>query len=223
MSQELWNDVDRYIVEQLLEDDPALDRALMTSREYGLPAINVAPNQGKLLHLLVRSLRARRILELGTLGGYSTIWLARALPPDGQLITLELSEKHAEIARQNIEHAGFGDQVEIRVGPALEGLAQLSAQHAEPFDLIFIDADKPNTAEYFEGSLSLARVGTVIFVDNLVRQGGLIDEQSTDENIVGMRRLMDALHGDDRVSVTAVQTVGSKGHDGFAYAVVDRV
>jgi len=214
--QELWTAVDAYLVDALLAPDPALDAALERSREAGLPEIAVAPNQGKLLHLLARIAGARRILEVGTLGGYSTIWLARALPADGHLVTLELDPKHAEVARSNLDAAGVGDRVDIRVGPALETLAALD----EPFDFVFIDADKANIPTYVEESLRLSHPGTVIVVDNTVRKGGIVDADSTDANVVGTRAMYALLSGHPRIDATAVQTVGSKGHDGFTLGVV---
>jgi predicted O-methyltransferase YrrM len=219
VTQELWTAVDRYITDQLVPSDAALDAALAASAANGLPPINVAPNQGKLLHVLARCVGARRILEVGTLGGYSTIWLARALPPGGRLITLEAEPKHAEVARANIERAGLAHVVEIRLGRAADTLPRLAEEAGEPFDLVFIDADKPGNAEYFAWALRLARVGSVIVVDNVVREGAVVDA-SGDANAQGARRLFEALAREPRVAATAVQTVGSKKHDGFAIAVV---
>jgi predicted O-methyltransferase YrrM len=220
MADQPWAAVDTYLCDLLLEPDPSLDAALEASREGGLPAINVAPNQGKLLNLLVRSLGASSVLEIGTLGGYSTIWMARALPEKGRLITLEAVEKHASVAQGNLERAGVAERVEIRLGAALDSLKQLANQGAGPFDFIFIDADKENTRPYFEWSLKLSRVGTVIFVDNVVRSGGISDLDTTDSQVLGVREWLDVVSGDKRVDVTAVQTVGSKGYDGFALAYV---
>jgi predicted O-methyltransferase YrrM len=220
MSQEQWTAVDRYITDLLVPPDPALDAALQASASAGLPAINVAPNQGKLLHLLARVHGARRILEIGTLGGYSTIWLARALPADGRLITLESDPKHAEIARANIERAGLADVVELRLGRAQETLPQLLAEGQGPFDLIFIDADKPSNAEYFAWALKLARIGSLIIVDNVVRRGAVADAQSDDPSVQGARRFYEFLAAEPRVSASAIQTVGIKGYDGFAIALV---
>jgi len=220
MSQEQWTAVDRYITDLVVRPDPALDAALRDSAAAGLPAINVSPSQGKLLHLLARAQGARRILEIGTLGGYSTIWLARALPAGGRLITLESDEKHAEVARANIARAGLSDVVELRLGPALDTLPTLAAEGCGPFDLIFIDADKPNNAEYFAWALKLSRRGSVIIVDNVVRKGAVIDAASTDETVLGVQRFYEVLAAERRVSATAIQTVGSKGYDGFAMALV---
>ncbi len=200
--------------------DPALDAALEASVAAGLPPINVSPTQGKLLHLLVRIQGTRNILEIGTLGGYSTIWLARALPGDGRLITLEFDPKRAEVARANFLRAGLADVVELRVGRALDTLPQLAAEGRGPFDLIFIDADKPSTADYFAWALKLSRRGNVIIVDNVVRKGAVSDAASDDPNVHGMRRFFDALAAEKRVSATVIQTVGSKGYDGLAIAFV---
>lgn len=216
MTQELWSTIDEYIVSKLVPSDAALEAALSTSRERGLPAINVAPNQGKLLSLLAEMQGAKHILEIGTLGGYSTIWLARALPSDGTLITLERDAKHAEVARENLQRAGLGAQVEVRVGAALELLPQLARESLPPFDFVFIDADKQSIPEYFQWSLQLSRVGSVIVVDNVVRNGAVLDAKSQDPNVQGVRRFNELLANTARVSATAVQTVGSKGHDGFA-------
>jgi predicted O-methyltransferase YrrM len=187
MSKELWMDVDRFIDEHLVGPDPILERALRESAAAGLPAIAVSPAQGKMLHLLARIHGARRILELGTLGAYSTIWMARALPPGGRMITLELNPDFARTARANIEHAGFADVVEVRVGPALAGLEGLVAEAGEPFDLIFIDADKQTTPDYFRLALELSRPGGVIVVDNVIRDGALIDPATEDRGAIGMR------------------------------------
>jgi predicted O-methyltransferase YrrM len=220
MTKELWTDVDRYLVENLIPNDPALDAALQSNKTAGLPTIDVAPNQGKLLHLLARIQGARRILEIGTLGGYSTIWLARALPSDGKLITLEVDAKHAEVARANIERAGLSSLVQLRLGPALESLSQLHKEGAKPFDLIFIDADKENIPAYLEQSLHLSRPGTVIVIDNVIRDGAVINPEDPDPRVQGVRRFFAALAADPRLDATALQTVGSKGYDGFAIAIV---
>jgi predicted O-methyltransferase YrrM len=220
MTPELWTKVDEYINETLVPSDAALDNAVRKSNEAGLPQIQVSPSQGKLLHLLARTIGARRMLEIGTLGGYSTIWLARALPPDGKLITLEFSPKHAEVARGNIAAAGLAEKVELRLGPALETLPKLAAEKQAPFDFIFIDADKKSMPEYFDWALKLSRKGSLIFADNVVRSGGVVDVASTDPDIQGVRRFYQALHSEPRVCVTAVQTVGSKGYDGYALALV---
>jgi predicted O-methyltransferase YrrM len=219
VTEELWSSVDRYITGQLVPSDEALDAALAASAAAGLPAINVAPNQGKLLHVLARALGAQRILEVGTLGGYSTIWLARALPSGGSLITLEYDPKHADIARANVARAGLSHIVDIRLGKAIDTLPKIAAAGEGPFDLVFIDADKPGNADYFAWALRLSRVGSVIIVDNVVRNGGVIDPAG-DANVQGARRLYEAMAAEPRVTATAVQTVGAKGYDGFAIAVV---
>jgi predicted O-methyltransferase YrrM len=213
-----WTAVDDFLAATLLPADPALDAALAANTAAGLPAIDVAPNQGKFLHLLARIANARRILEVGTLGGYSTIWLARALPADGRLISLEVNPHHAAVAAKNIAHAGLTDLVDIRIGPALDSLAQLAAAGTEPFDFIFLDADKPPSPQYLAASLLLARPGTVIVADNVVREGKVID--SPDPAAEGVRRMLQDMAANPRLSSTAIQTVGSKGWDGFALAVV---
>jgi predicted O-methyltransferase YrrM len=217
-----WAAVDRYLGDLLLPADPALDAALEASAAAGLPAIAVSPTQGKLLHLLARLHGARRILEVGTLGGYSTIWLARALPPGGRLVTLEVNAAHAEVARANVARAGLSAVVDVRVGPALETLPRLAAEAGAgaPFDLVFIDADKPSTTEYFEWALALSRPGSVIVVDNVVRDGALADAASEDASVRGMRRFVERVAAEPRVSATGVQTVGAKGYDGFVLALV---
>jgi predicted O-methyltransferase YrrM len=228
-SQERWSAVDRYIVDHLLlGEDPALEAALRDSVAAGLPPIAVTPAQGKLLELLARVQGARTILELGTLGGYSTLWLARALPPGGRLVTLEANPRYAALARANIARAGYEDIVELRVGPALETLPELAAEGAGPFDLIFIDADKGNYPGYFEWSLKLSRPGTLIVGDNVVRDGAILDPDADDpsggnETIKGVRRFYEMLAagvGEGSISATAIQTVGDKGYDGFALAIV---
>ena len=220
MSQEQWSAVDRFITDLLVPADPALDAALSDSVAAGLPAISVSPNQGKFLHLLARLRGAHSILEIGTLGGYSTIWLARALPEGGRLITLEAEPKHAEIARANIARAGLTDVVELRLGLALETLPGIASEGVGPFDLVFIDADKVSTADYFTWALKLARRGSLIIVDNVVRKGAVADASSTDPDVQGVRRFYEVLAAEPRVSATAIQTVGSKGYDGFALALV---
>jgi predicted O-methyltransferase YrrM len=219
-TQNKWTAVDRYFTEQLSLSDAALDAALAANKAAELPPIDVTPNQGKLLYLFGRMIGARRILEIGTLGGYSTIWMARALPEGGRLITLEFSAKHAEVARANIARVGLSELVEIRVGAALETLPKIQAEMKEPFDLIFIDADKPNNSEYLGWAMKLSRPGTVIIVDNVVRDGAVIDAASTDKDVLGARRLFEVLGAEPRLSATALQTVGSKGYDGFAMAIV---
>jgi predicted O-methyltransferase YrrM len=218
--QEQWTAVDRYLTEALVPADPALDAALDASAAAGLPAINVAPNQGKLLMLLALIRGARSILEIGTLGGYSTIWLARALPADGHLITLESDPKHADVARANIARAGLAAVVELRLGRALDTLPQLAAERRGPFDLIFIDADKPSIPDYFTWALELSRRGSLIVIDNVVRGGAVADASSDDASVRGVRRMNELLAAERRVSATAIQTVGSKGYDGFALALV---
>jgi len=220
MSQEQWTAVDRYITDTLLSPDAALEAALKTSADAGLPLINVTPNQGKLLQLLAQAQGARNILEVGTLGGYSTIWLARALPAGGRLITLEFEPKHAEVARANIARAGLSDVVELRVGPALEMLPQLAAERRGPFDFIFIDADKANYPGYFTWALKLSRRGTLIVADNVVRKGAVIDADSKDPLVQGVRRFHELVAAEPRVSATTIQTVGDKGYDGFTLMLV---
>lgn len=220
MSLEQWNAVDRYISDTLLTTDPILDAALRSAADAGLPPISVAPNQGKFLQLLAMAQSARHILEIGTLGGYSTIWLARALPPDGRLVTLEFEPTHVEVAKANIERAGLSDVVELRVGAALETLPKLAAEKREPFDFIFIDADKENYPGYFEWALKLSRRGTTIIADNVVRNGEVINPDSADPRVQGVRRFHQLVAAEGRVSATAIQTVGSKGYDGFTMAVV---
>ena len=219
-TQNKWTAVDRYFAEQLSLSDSALDAALAANRAAELPVIDVAPNQGKLLQLLAQLVGARRILEIGTLGGYSTIWLARALPVGGRLITLESSPKHAEVARENIARAGLTELVEIRVGAALDTLPKVQAEILVPFDLIFIDADKPNNSEYLRWAMKLSRPGTLIIVDNVVRDGAVIDAASADKDVQGARRLFELMGAEPRLSATALQTVGSKGYDGFAIGIV---
>jgi len=220
MSQQLWTAVDTYICDTLIPQDALLDAVLRENAIAELPAMDVAPNQGKLLHLLARIRGAKRILEIGTLGGYSTIWLARALPPDGRLVTLEFEPKHAEVAAANIANAGLSDVVEIRVGPALDTLAKLHQEGCAPFDLIFIDADKPNNPGYLEWSLRLSRPGTVIIGDNVVRDGAVTDPANPDPRVQGVRQFIQMMADDPRLDATALQTVGSKGYDGFTLAVV---
>jgi predicted O-methyltransferase YrrM len=221
MGPELWTAVDDYFDRALVPADPALEAALASSVAAGLPRIGVAPNQGKMLQLLARLQGARRILEIGTLGGYSTIWLARALPPDGRLITLEVDPKHAEVAQDNIAAAGLADRVELRLGPAIETLPKLAAEGLGPFDLIFIDADKVNNPEYFSWAVELARPGTLIIVDNVVRRGEVVDPDSADPEIQAVHRLNALIASEPHVSAMALQTVGRKGHDGFVMALVN--
>jgi len=220
MDHDQWTAVDDYMIDQLVPPDAALDAALESSAAAGLPAIHVTPNQGKLLHLLARLVGARRILEIGTLGGYSTIWLARALPADGRLITLEVDPAYAAVAGANIQRAGLAELAQVRVGPAADTLQQLVGAGCKPFDLIFIDADKAATAEYFTWALRLARQGSLIVIDNVVRGGKVLDSASTDPSIQGVRRFFELAASERRVTATAIQTVGSKGYDGFAIALV---
>jgi predicted O-methyltransferase YrrM len=215
MDDKLWMAVDHYLAEKLIPNDPALKGAIERNTAAGLPAIDVSALQGKFLNLLVKLHGSRRILEIGTLGGYSTICLARALPANGKLISLELEEKHAQVAQQNIAEAGLTARVEIRVGPALESLVRLQAEKPEPFDFVFIDADKPNTGPYFEHAMKLCKSGSVIIADNVVRKGLLADAASKDANVQGMRRFIDIVSKDARVEATTLQTVGAKGYDGF--------
>jgi predicted O-methyltransferase YrrM len=225
MSQELWTAVDRYICDHLLPNDPVLDAALAASDAAGLPPIAVTPNQGKLLQLLARVHDSRSILELGTLGAYSTIWLARALPPGGCLVTVEANRSFAEVARENISRAGLDEVVQLRVGPALQILPELAAEDTGPFDLIFIDADKKNNPGYLEWSLMLSRPGSLIVADNVVRDGAILDPDGSDPGlgdggVQGVRRFYELLAAEPRLTATAIQTVGSKGYDGFAVGLV---
>lgn len=214
-------EVDAWIADRLIGGDPALDKALARNAAEGLPAIDVSAAQGKLLHVLARSIGAWRILEVGTLGGYSTIWLARALPDHGVLVTLEIDPHHAEVARANLDAAGIGDKVEIRVGPAVETLSRMETESEGPFDFVFIDADKPNNVAYLKAALALARPGALIIVDNVVREGRVTDASSIDAAILGTRALFDVVAAEPRLTATAIQTVGAKGWDGFMIAVVN--
>jgi predicted O-methyltransferase YrrM len=220
MTDTKWQEVDAYIVDKLLPEDHVLDDVLAANAAGGLPAIDVAANQGKLLYLIALISGARRILEVGTLGGYSTIWLARALPADGRLVTLEADPLHAEVARDNLARAGLGGLVDLREGNAIETLPTVHAEKGEPFDLIFIDADKPGNPVYLDWALRLSRSGSVIIVDNVVRGGQVIDRASVDPAVQGTRKLFDLLAGNPALEATAVQTVGSKGYDGFVIARV---
>lgn len=220
MAQDAWKAVDGYIAERLLSDDAILDGVLAANEAGGLPAIDVSPAQGKLLHLIARISGARRILEIGTLGGYSTIWLARALPPGGIVVTLEADPHHAQVARANFAASGLSDRIDLRLGAALDTLPEIEAEDGGPFDLVFIDADKPNNPAYLAWALKLARPGTVIIGDNVVRQGAVLEADSDDPNVLGTRALFDALKAEPRLNATAIQTVGMKGWDGFALALV---
>jgi predicted O-methyltransferase YrrM len=218
--QERWTAVDRYITDLVVQPEPALAAALEASAAAGLPAISVSPAQGKLLFLLVRACQARRLLEIGTLGGYSTIWMARGLPADGHLTTLELNPAHAAVAAANLQRAGLADVVRIRVGPARDTLRQLAGEGVPPFDVVFIDADKTGYPEYLSLVMGLIRPGSVIIADNVVRDGAVADPASVDPNVQAIRQFNEMLAADRRLSSTVLQTVGIKGYDGLAFAVV---
>ena len=222
MTPDAWTAVDNYFADLLVKPDPALDAALAASAAAGLPQIQVSPTQGKFLHLLALATGARRILEIGTLGGYSTLWLARGLPADGtgKLVTLEFDPKHAAVARSNLARAGLSAVVDVRVGRAIDTLPKLAAENAGPFDLVFVDADKVGYPDYLEWSVTLSRPGTVIIADNVVRKGAILDPNSTDANVRGVRRFNELLAAHPRLTATALQTVGGKGYDGFVMAVV---
>lgn len=217
----LWTDVDRYLDDIVARHDAALDAALADADRAGLPSIAVSPTQGKLLHVLARTVRAKRILEIGTLAGYSAIWMARALEPGGKLVTLEFLQQHADVARKNIARAGLGAVVDIRVGAALKTLPQLEAERAGPFDLTFIDADKGNNAAYFDWAVTLSRPGALVVVDNVIRDGHVLDSASIDPNVAGVRQFHELLRTYAGATATTVQTVGAKGYDGFTIAVVN--
>lgn len=221
MSKELWTAVDSYIVEKLHIEDDTLDAAVKASDEAGLPSIQVSAAQGKFLHILARVHNAECILEIGTLGGYSTIWLARALPENGKLISIEIDPKHADVARANLARAGLASKAKVLTGNAVEILPQLEEGNEGPFDLTFIDADKPSIPFYFECALRMSRPGSLILVDNVVREGAVIEENSSDASVLGVRKLNDMLAGDNRVTTTVLQTVGVKGYDGLAIALVN--
>jgi predicted O-methyltransferase YrrM len=220
MTQQLWTSVDDYITKLFVQSDPIMQETLAASETAGLPSISVAPNEGKLLMLLAQLCGARNILEIGTLGGYSTIWLARGMVSGGSLITLEANPKHAEVARLNIARAGFTDRAEVRVGPARDTLSQLASEGRSPFDLIFIDADKESYPEYLAWALKLARPGALIIADNVIRDGKILDPADTDPRVQGARRFNQLLAEEPRVKATVIQTVGGKGHDGMAIAIV---
>ncbi|MGG1552993.1 O-methyltransferase [Paenibacillus ferrarius] len=217
---ETWEKVDHYIEQQLIPHDPILERVLSANRMAALPPYDVSPSQGKLLQLLIQMKGAKRILEIGTLGGYSTIWMARALPADGRLVTLELDPHQAEIAQANLQLAGLASKVELRVGDALAQLAELEAEGTQPFDFIFIDADKPNNPHYLKWALAFSRPGTVILGDNVIREGEILREESADARVQGVRTFYELLAQEPRISATAIQTVGSKGYDGFMLGIV---
>jgi predicted O-methyltransferase YrrM len=223
MAENSWGSVDQYINGLLVAEDEALASAVMASASAGLPSIQVSPAQGKFLHLLARIQRAREILEIGTLGGYSTIWLARALAKGGRLVTIEADPKHAAVARSNFERAGLTPTIDLREGKALDVLPIIASEKRAPFDLIFIDADKAGIPDYFAWALKLSRAGTVIVVDNVIRNGAVIDAASSDPSVLGVRKFNEHLSVERRVSATTLQTVGSKGYDGFTLAVVDSV
>ena len=220
MSSDEWNDVDRYFEDKLISNDTALAAALTASEAAGLPRIAVSATQGKMLNLLAASIGAERILEIGTLGGYSAIWMARALPADGRLISLEFDARHAEVARANLENAGVGDRVEIWIGAGLDLLPKVAAAGIGPFDMTFVDADKENIPEYVDWAVKMSRSGALIVVDNVVRHGAVLDGDSDDPDVIGVRRFHDMLSADDRLSATSIQTVGVKGYDGFTLAMV---
>jgi predicted O-methyltransferase YrrM len=220
MSQKQWTAVDNYLSQMLVGADSALDATLAASAEAGLPEIAVAPNQGKLLMLLARSINARNILELGTLGGYSTIWLARALAKGGRVVTVEADMHNADVARANFERAGLASVIDLRFGKAIDLLPGLAAEKPGPFDFIFIDADKQRIPDYFTWAVKLSRPGSIIVVDNVIRDGEVINGRSSDKAVKGVRRFNEMLKGDKRVSATAIQTVGVKGYDGFAMILV---
>lgn len=220
MSLERWTSVDEYYAKLLMPPDAVLNAALERSNAAELPAINVAANQGKMLMIFAQMQKAHRILEIGTLGGYSTIWLARALPAGGRLITLEYEQKHADVARENIKHAGLSDKVEVRVGSAHDTLPALVKEGVQPFDLVFIDADKPGYPEYFKWSMKLSRPGTIIIADNVVRDGEVVNPNSEDERVRGIRAFNEVITKEKRFNATAIQTVGAKGYDGFIIGTV---
>jgi predicted O-methyltransferase YrrM len=220
MTGKVWADVDRYLSDLFIGADAALDTTVAASSAAELPCIAVSPNQGKLLHLLARVQGAHNILEIGTLGGYSTIWLARAVGSGGRVTTLELNPKHAEVAAANVANAGLADVVDVRVGRAIETLPALEREGRGPFDLVFIDADKASIPDYFQWALKLTRVGSLIIVDNVIRDGAVIDASSTDANVIGVRRFNEMAAKEPRVTATTIQTVGVKGYDGLTFVLV---
>jgi predicted O-methyltransferase YrrM len=221
MNAELWGRVDDYIVDRLVDEDGALAGALRANADNGLRPIDVSAAQGKFLQLLVRMSGARRVLEIGTLGGYSTLWMAKGLPADSSIVTLEYEPRHAEVARRNIERAGYADRIEVRVGAAADTLPLLAAERPQPFDFVFIDADKPNNPVYLEWAIKLGRPGTVIVLDNVVRDGEVANAASRDPNVLGSRGAFELIAANPRLSATALQTVGAKGYDGFAVMILD--
>jgi predicted O-methyltransferase YrrM len=218
VNEELWTRVDAYLDHLLVPRDAVLDETIAASTAAGLPGIQVTPAQGKLLHMLALILRARRILEVGTLGGYSTIWMARALPPGGRLVTIEMDARHASVARSNFDRAGLSSVIDLREGRAIELLPKIAAESSGPFDLSFIDADKAGNADYFDWALRMSHRGSLIVVDNVVREGSVVDAASTDASVLGTRRLVERVAAERRVTATAIQTVGAKGYDGFLLA-----
>jgi predicted O-methyltransferase YrrM len=221
-SEPLWDQVDAYLTGTFVPRDEAFAAALADSEKAGLPTIQVSPPQGRLLELLARALRARQILEIGTLGGYSTLWLARGLAPGGRIVTLEVDPKHADVARRSFERAGRSGAIELRLGAALETLPRMVEERAGPFDLVFVDADKPSLPDYFSWSLKLSRPGTLIVIDNVVREGDVVDATSADASVQGVRRMNERIAAEPRVTATTLQTVGGKGYDGLAFVLVDR-
>jgi predicted O-methyltransferase YrrM len=221
-SEPLWDRVDDYLTGTFVPHEEAFAAALADSEKAGLPTIQVSPPQGRLLELLARALRARLILEIGTLGGYSTLWLARGLAPGGRIVTLEVDPKHADVARRNFERAGRSGAIELRLGAALETLPRMVEERAGPFDLVFVDADKPSLPDYFSWSLQLSRPGTLIVIDNVVREGDVVDATSADASVQGVRRMNERIAAEPRVTATTLQTVGGKGYDGLAFVLVDR-
>jgi predicted O-methyltransferase YrrM len=221
MNQEKWSSVDRYIANQLIPEAEALNWILQANAAANLPLIDVTPAQGKLLQLLIRMLRAKTVLEIGTLGGYSTIWMARGLSPEGRLVTLEIEPLHAAVARANIKQAGLEQRVDLRLGNAIDLLEQLRQQQVPPFDFVFVDADKPSSPAYFQWALELTKPGSLIVVDNVVRDGEVANASSQDESVIGIRKLFEMIANEGRVTATAIQTVCSKGYDGFAIVMVN--
>ncbi|WP_458119421.1 O-methyltransferase [Paenibacillus sp. Z6-24] len=220
-NEQRWSEVDHYVEQKLIPEDSIMKQVLLSNQQADLPPFDVSPLQGRFLQLLVRMSGARRILEIGTLGGYSTIWMARALPAGGRIVTLELNRHHADTAAANFELAGVTGQIELRQGDALKQLARLDEEDAEAFDFIFIDADKPNNPDYLKWALRFSRPGTVIFGDNVIREGEIINQQSSDPRIKGVRTFYDMLAGEPRITATALQTIGSKGYDGFMIGIVN--
>lgn len=220
MNQNLWSTVDRYLTDLFLPPDSILETVITSAEAAGLPPHQVAPNQGKLLYLLAKAIRSQNVLEIGTLAGYSTIWLGRAVGPEGRVVSLEANPQYAELARANIVEAGLAEIVEVRTGPALETLPKLAVESSNPFDLVFLDADKPNNPGYLEWALKLTRPGSLIIADNVIRNGAVADPDSDDPNVLGIRHFHEMIAGNPRLSATALQTVGSKGYDGFTLALV---